>query len=74
MTENEKYALNWFNNNGFSYKLYKNKGDFVYYEFCKYGIKDIFYVDKKDTNIKKTMKRFNNNFELYCTLKDRGIL
>lgn len=63
-TKNEKYAENWFKENGFDFKLLKQYISKTKYEITKAEITEIFELPNDVTNIKKYMDMFLKSFEM----------
>lgn len=69
-SKEEKYVINWFNENGFDGKIIKQYVSKTVFEITKDGISDKFELPQGIVfkNIKAYMEQFMKNWEMYCEL------
>jgi len=63
-SKNEKYAEQWFDKNGFEFKLIKQHISKTKYEVSKDGIVETFELPSAVTDCKKYMELFDKSFEM----------
>ena len=69
LTKADKYAIKWFNKNGFEGKIVKQYISKTVFEIEKDGVKDKFELPDGIVDIGKYMKAYENNWKMICELK-----
>ena len=70
-SKEEKFAIQWFNDNGYDGKIIKQYISKTIFEISKDGITDKFELPQGVVfkNIKGYMEQYRKNWELLCELK-----
>lgn len=71
LSKEELYAVQWFNENGFSGELVKQHLSKTYFSISKNGVEDRFELPQgyKDMNIRAYMAQYEKAFSLLCELQ-----
>lgn len=71
-SKEEKYAIQWLNDNGYDGKIAKQYVSKTIFEVSKDGVTDKFELPQEVAfkNIKKYMEQYRKNWELLCELQN----
>ena len=70
LSKEEKYAIEWFNENGFDGEIEKQFVSKTQFSITKDGIQDKFELPQGiKVNMKKFMEQFEVNWDMLCKLK-----
>lgn len=71
LSKEEKYAVKWFNNNGFDGELDKQLLSKTKFNISKNGVSDTFELPNglEKVNIKNVMSDYARSFDMLCKLK-----
>lgn len=73
LSKEEKYAVKWFNDNGFEGELDKQLLSKTKFNISKNGVSDTFELPNglEKVNIKNVMSDYARSFDMLCKLKGR---
>ncbi|MBQ2396840.1 MAG: hypothetical protein II304_07410 [Bacteroidales bacterium] len=73
LSKEEKYAVKWFNDNGFDGELDKQLLSKTKFNISKNGVLDTFELPNglEKVNIKNIMSDYARSFDMLCKLKGR---
>lgn len=73
LSKEEKYAVKWFNDNGFDGELDKQLFSKTKFSISKNGVSDTFELPNglEKVNIKNVMSDYARSFDMLCKLKGR---
>lgn len=71
LSKEEKYVIEWFDNNGFDGKLIKQYVSKTKFEVEKYGVKDYFDLTQGITgmDVESYMQQYEKSFKTLCELQ-----
>jgi hypothetical protein len=71
LSKEEKYAVKWFNDNGFDGGIDKQLLSKTKFSVSKNGVSDVFELPNglEKVNIKKVMNDYARSFDMLCRLK-----